>query len=42
MKKNEMNGRWSTYGRDREARTEVWWGALRERDVRVDGRIILK
>ena len=45
IKKNEMGGACSTWGRGEE-RTGFWWGDLREgghlEDLDVDGNIILK
>jgi hypothetical protein len=40
MEKNKMGGTCSAEGRG-EACTGLWWGNLRERDLGVDGRIIL-
>jgi hypothetical protein len=46
VKKNEMGGACSTYGRRREVHTGTWWGNLRGGDhlgdLGVDGKIILK
>jgi hypothetical protein len=46
IKKNEMGGSCSYYGRRGEMYTGFWWGNLRERDhmedTGVDGRIIFR